>query len=75
MQFTNLPTDLSERLISKVCRKIFTISELILTMINDDEFRVGLFNLDVNDTRKLDFLSFEKDENLLDICLNSVMMK
>ena len=69
MQFTKLPTDLSERLISKVCRKNFTISELILTMINNDNFRVQLFNLVTFavDTSNKDFLTFNENGTSLDI--------
>ena len=65
MQFTNLPTDLSESLISKVCRKNFTISELILTMINNDNFRVQLFNLEIEIVDDY-VLHFNKDITLLD---------
>ena len=68
MQLTNLPTDLIESLISKVCRKNFTFSELILTMINNDNFRVQLFNLQV-DLIGSDSLSFNKNETLLDSLL------
>ena len=69
MQFAKLPTDLCERLIPQVCRKNFTISELVLTMIKNDNFRIQLFNLEIDatNTTEPDSLSFNNDETSLDI--------
>lgn len=65
MQFTKLPTHLSERLISKICLKNFTISELILTMILNDDFRVQLFNLKIEEVGRYS-LNFNREETSLD---------
>ena len=65
MQFTKLPTHLSERLISKICLKNFTISELILTMIFNDDFRVQLFNLKIEEVGRY-CLNFNREETSLD---------
>lgn len=48
-------------LLSKVCRENFTISEIILTMINSDTFRVKLEDLDVivSDVDRLQFDSYD----------------
>ena len=66
MQLTKLPDHLSERISTKVCHKNFTISELVLNMINNDNFRVELFNLELKVIDK-DYLSFDEDVISLDI--------